>query len=70
MKPEDLNVVLNVRIRALERMLRTCREEFCWHGNTGQTLSQRSYSELVDKIDTALGPQQPDAAEEHGGKNG
>lgn len=56
MTAEETVVVLNVRIKALERMLHECREEFCWHGNTGKSLSQRSYGELVNKIDTAIGP--------------
>ena len=59
MTPEELNTVLNVRIKALERMLHTCREEFCWHGNTGKTLSERSYGDLVDKIDAVVGQQVP-----------
>lgn len=34
--------------------LNKCREEFCWHGNTGKSLSQSTYGELVDMIDTLL----------------
>ncbi len=56
MTADELNNVLNTRIKALERMLHTCREEFCWHGNTGKSLSASSYGELVDKIDAVLGP--------------
>ena len=32
-----------------------CREEFCWHGNTGKHLHAYAYAELVDMIDAALG---------------
>ena len=40
-------------IRMRDALLK-CREEFCWHGNTGKSLSQQSYGELVDMIDKAL----------------
>jgi len=56
MTADETVIVLNTRIKALERMLHVCREEFCWHGNTGKSLSERSYAALVDKIDAALGP--------------
>src|SRR6185369_13204042 len=38
----------------MRAMLLKCREEFCWHGNTGKTLSAGSYGELVDQIDAVL----------------
>lgn len=39
---------------SLKRALLKCREEFCWHGNTGNKLSQDEYVRLVDMIDAAL----------------
>jgi hypothetical protein len=41
------------RDRLLKALLK-CREEFCWHGNTGKSLSKESYGDLVDMIDAAL----------------
>jgi hypothetical protein len=38
----------------LRRTLLRCREEFCWHGNTGKSLSKDSYGGLVDMIDAAI----------------
>ena len=35
-------------------VLLRCREEFCWHGNTGNRLSVDMYSQLVDMIDKVL----------------
>ena len=41
----------NARMR---EMLLRAREEFCWHGNTGNRLSVGLYGDLVDMIDAAL----------------
>ena len=38
----------------LREVLYKCREEFCWHGNTGKHLSADTYAALVDMIDKAL----------------
>jgi hypothetical protein len=38
----------------LREALLKCREEFCWHGNTGKTLSADTYAALVDMVDAAL----------------
>ena len=62
MTADETVIVLNTRIKALERMLHTCRDEFCWHGNTGKSLSVASYGQLVDAIDAVLGPIQPGRA--------
>jgi len=43
------------RVVAMKAMLLECREEFCWHGNTGKHLSADTYASLVDKIDRVLG---------------
>lgn len=41
--------------KCLRAALLKCREEFCWHGNTGKHLGADSYGELVGMIDKALG---------------
>ena len=51
MQTEDIR---KERDRMKEALLK-CREEFCWHGNTGKHLHADAYAELVDMIDTAIG---------------
>lgn len=45
----------------LREALFRCREEFCWHGNTGKALAPAQYGTLVDMIDAALDavPEEP-----------
>lgn len=42
------------RLADASRLILSHREEFCWHGNTGKTLSADTYASLIDAIDAWL----------------
>lgn len=46
----------------LVKALNECREEFCWHGNTGGRLALVEYTRLVEMIDRALETSTPPSA--------
>lgn len=47
-------LALEAENKRLRKALLECREEFCWHGNTGNRLSVQMYGNMVDMIDAAL----------------
>ena len=57
---EAENARLAERLKLYEAMLNECREEFCWHGNTGKHLSVDTYGARVDKIDAVLAREKED----------
>ena len=52
--PVERAQAAEARAEALKSALLKCREEFCWHGNTGKHLSADTYASLVDMVDAAI----------------